>query len=42
MEILLTIYLLMWPVIVLGVLIAIAKGFITDVRKSKKAGHPII
>ena len=42
MEILLTIYLLMWPLIVLGVLITIASAFVRDVREAKKEGRPVI
>lgn len=39
---LLTVYVLMFPVIVAGVLVVIAGGFVRDVRKAKKDGRPII
>ncbi|MGM7666632.1 putative transporter small subunit [Microbacterium sp. A93] len=42
MTIALTIYVLMWPVIVAAVLFFIARGFFRDVRESKRAGLPII
>lgn len=42
MTVALTIYILMWPVIVAFVLFFIARGFIRDIRESKKAGLPII
>ncbi|WP_313817842.1 putative transporter small subunit [Citricoccus sp.] len=41
-TVLLTVYVLMWPVIVAAVLFFIARGFFRDVSESKKAGHPII
>lgn len=39
---LLTVYVLMFPVIVAGVLVVIARGFVRDVREAKKEGRPII
>ncbi|MBM7502267.1 hypothetical protein JOD52_003107 [Brachybacterium muris] len=42
MTALLTAYVLMWPVIVLGILVTIARGFIRDMREAKKEGRPII
>ena len=42
MTALLTAYVLMWPVIVLGILVTIARGFLRDVREAKKDGRPII
>lgn len=42
MTALLTAYVLMWPVIVLGILVTIARGFLRDVRGAKKEGRPII
>ncbi|MEW1980662.1 putative transporter small subunit [Citricoccus sp. NPDC079358] len=41
-TVLLTVYVLMWPVIVAFVLFFIARGFFRDVSESKKAGRPII
>lgn len=38
----LTAYVLMWPVIVAGVLVVIARGFLRDVRAAKKEGRPVI
>lgn len=42
MTVLLTAYVLMWPVLVLGVLIAIARGFAKDVAEARKEGRPVI
>ena len=42
MTVLLTAYVLMWPVLVLGVLIAIARGFAKDVREARKEGRSVI
>lgn len=42
MTALLTAYVLMWPVLVLGILITIVRGFAKDVREAHKEGHPII
>lgn len=41
-AVLLTAYVLMFPVIVAGVLVVIARGFIRDVREAKKEGRPVI
>ncbi|MEE1650170.1 putative transporter small subunit [Brachybacterium sp. J144] len=42
MTVLLTAYVLMWPVLVLGVLIAIARGFAKDAAEARREGRPII
>ncbi|WP_226832197.1 putative transporter small subunit [Brachybacterium sp. FME24] len=42
MTALLTVYLLTWPVLVLGILITIARGFLKDVKEARKEGRPII
>lgn len=42
MTALLTAYVLMWPVLVLGVLIAIAWGFYKDATEAKREGRQII
>lgn len=42
MTALLTAYVLMWPVIVLGILVTIARGFLRDMREAKKEGRSII
>lgn len=42
MTIGLTIYVLMWPVIVAAILFLIARGFFRDVSKARKDGHPVI
>lgn len=41
-PILLTIYVLIWPVIVLGTLIVIVRGFVSEVIEAKREGDPII
>mgnify|MGYP006190768361 CR=1 FL=1 len=38
----LTIYVLMWPVIVAAILFLIARGFFRDVSQAKKEGRPVI
>ncbi|HLS48869.1 MAG TPA: putative transporter small subunit [Actinomycetaceae bacterium] len=38
----LTVYVLMWPVIVAGVLAYIVRGFIGDVREARDAGEDVI
>ncbi|MCT1874096.1 putative transporter small subunit [Brevibacterium luteolum] len=38
----LTLYMLMWPVIVAGVLFFIVKGFIADVRSARKHDDMVI
>lgn len=42
MTALLTAYVLMWPVLVLGILITIARGFIKDVKEARREGRPVI
>jgi len=42
MTIALTIYFLVWPVIVAGVLFVIARGFLRELRQAKREGRPII
>ena len=42
MTALLTAYVLMWPLLVLGILITIVRGFAKDAREARKEGHPII
>ena len=39
---LLTGYVLMWPVTVLGVLIAITRGFFRDPQEARQQGRPLI
>lgn len=39
---LLTAYILMWPVIVLGILLAIGRGFFRDLKEARKEGAPLI
>ena len=41
-PILLTIYVLMWPVIVAGVLFVLVRGFISELAESKRDGEAII
>ena len=41
-TILLTTYVLMWPVIVTGVLFVISRGFLGEWRKARKKGHDLI
>ena len=38
----LTAYVLIWPIIVAFVLVFLARGFIKDWRQSRKDGRPII
>jgi len=42
MTVLLTAYVLMWPVLVLGILVTIARGFAKDAREAREEGRPII
>jgi hypothetical protein len=42
MTVLLTLYMLMWPVIVLAVLLKIATAFFGDVAQARKEGRPVI
>lgn len=39
---LLTGYVLMWPLIVLGILIAIARGFFRDLKEARQQGTTLI
>ncbi|WP_293696848.1 putative transporter small subunit [uncultured Agrococcus sp.] len=41
-TILLTAYVLMWPVLVAGVIVVIARGFFRDWRKARKNGKSLI
>lgn len=41
-TILLTAYVLVWPVIVLGVLTVIVHGFVKELRETKREGRQII
>lgn len=40
--IILTAYVLVWPVIVIGVLVVIVRAFMKDAREAKKEGRQII
>lgn len=42
MTALLTVYVLMWPVLVLGILITIARGFAKDAKEARDEGRMII
>ncbi|WP_413318808.1 putative transporter small subunit [Agrococcus sp. 1P02AA] len=42
MTIALTIYVLLWPVIVAGVLTVITRSFVRELRAAKREGRPII
>jgi len=42
MTVALTLYVLMWPVIVAVILFLIARGFFRDVAEAKKEGRPVI
>ena len=42
MTALLTAYVLIWPVLVLGILITIARGFLKDAAEARREGRPII
>ncbi|WP_422116245.1 putative transporter small subunit [Brachybacterium sp. UNK5269] len=42
MTALLTVYVLIWPVLVLGILVTIARGFAKDVREARAEGRTII
>lgn len=41
-TILLTCYVLVWPVMVAGVLFVITRGFLTEWRKARREGRSII
>ncbi|MET4004510.1 MULTISPECIES: putative transporter small subunit [Arthrobacter] len=38
----LTLYILIWPVIVAGVLYVLGKAFIQEIRAAKREGRPLI
>lgn len=38
----LTVYVLAWPVLVIGTLTVIVRAFVKDARKAKREGRPII
>lgn len=40
--VLLTAYVLVWPVVVIGTLALIIRAFVTDARQAKKEGRPLI
>ncbi|EPR76659.1 hypothetical protein ADILRU_0984 [Leifsonia rubra CMS 76R] len=42
MEIIIAIYMLIWPVIVAGVLFVLVRAFLADWRKSRSEGRSII
>ena len=41
-PILLTIYVLIWPVIVAGVLAVLVRGFVKEAAEARREGAPII
>lgn len=42
MTALLTAYVLMWPILVLGILIVIARGFFKEMAEARREGRPMI
>ena len=38
----LTVYVLVWPIIVVGTLSVIVRAFIKDAREAKREGRPLI
>lgn len=42
MTALLTTYVLVWPIIVLGVLLIVVGAFVRDVRKARREGRRVI
>ncbi|MDN5599858.1 MAG: putative transporter small subunit [Brachybacterium sp.] len=42
MTALLTTYVLMWPVLVFGILVTIARGFLKDAKEAREEGRTII
>lgn len=42
MTVVLTVYMLVWPVIVFGVLVKIASAFFGEIRQAHKEGRPVI
>lgn len=41
-TLLLTLYVLIWPIVVAGVLFFIARGFLRDWREARREGRPLI
>ncbi len=41
-TLLMTIYVLMWPVVVLGVFAVLLRGFLNDWRQARREGREII
>ncbi|MDP0925793.1 MULTISPECIES: putative transporter small subunit [Paracoccus] len=41
-EILLSAYVLVWPVIVAGVLFVLVRAFLREIREARKDGRPMI
>lgn len=41
-TILLTVYVLVWPIAVVGVLAVIIRAFVKDAREAKREGRPLI
>lgn len=42
MTALLTLYVLVWPVLVFIIMVVIAHAFVSDLREARKEGRPII
>lgn len=42
MSTLLTVYVLIWPVLVLIIMVVIALAFLRDVRQARREGRPLI
>ena len=40
--IMLTAYVLVWPIIVIGTLVLIVRAFVKDAREAKREGRPLI
>ncbi|WP_243698489.1 putative transporter small subunit [Paracoccus alkanivorans] len=41
-EILLSAYVLIWPLIVAGVLLVLVRAFLREIREARKDGRPMI
>jgi hypothetical protein len=41
-TVLLTAYVLMWPIIVIGVLAVVIRGFVKDAKEAKREGRDLI
>lgn len=41
-TILMTVYVLMWPAIVIGILGILVKGFVSDWKQARREGRPLI